>query len=177
MTVNPVSHNTARDGADQLGVDPPVAWPASSELTVAAVREAFADPGRFSVGVEEELMLLDPVTLDVAPRSDEIVRRLGGDSRFQRELLAAQLEIVTPVLASASEATACLAAARGDLARELAGETLIAGAGVHPCSTHAAVVTPAARYEAQEREYRWAVTGCGQTFGLHVHVAVPGPER
>jgi len=35
--------------------------------TAAELREAFAAPGGFTVGLEEELMLLDPESLDLVP--------------------------------------------------------------------------------------------------------------
>src|SRR4051812_42361903 len=121
-----------RDGADPFGSDPPAAWPDAYELTAAGLVDAFAEPGCFSIGVEEELMLLDPVTLDVTARSDQVLARLGGDTRFRRELLAAQLEIVTPALRSSSEVASCLASARRRLVDTLDGDALIAAAGVHP---------------------------------------------
>jgi carboxylate-amine ligase len=169
--------NAGHGDVDPLGFDPPPDWPDPRDVSAAGLRDAFSNPGRFSLGAEEELMLLDPVTLDVAPRSEHVLSRLAGDGKFHRELLAAQLEIVTPVLQSAPEIARCLASARRQLVDALHGEVLIAGSGVHPGATQPAVVSASARYAAQEREYRWAVTGCGQTFGLHIHVAVPGPDR
>ena len=51
-------------------------------------------------------MLLDPETLELAPRAPEVLARLDGDPRFKLELPAAQLEIVTPPRASVRERAA-----------------------------------------------------------------------
>ena len=81
----------------------------------AAIRAAFDEPAPLTVGIEEELMLLDPTTLDLAPRAGEVIARTDGDPRYKLELPAAQLEIVSPPLASAGAVHEFLAQARADL--------------------------------------------------------------
>jgi carboxylate-amine ligase len=48
----------------------------------------FDAPAPLTIGVEEEVMLLDARTLDLAPRAEEVLAALGGDPRFKRELPA-----------------------------------------------------------------------------------------
>ena len=67
-------------------------------LTEADCLAAFSRTRPFTIGVEEELMLLDPESLDLAPAIEEVLPLLDGDPRFTRELRAAQLEIVSPGL-------------------------------------------------------------------------------
>ena len=59
------------------------------------LQQRFDQTGGFTVGVEEEVMLLDPATLELAPCAQAVCERTAGDQRFKRELPAAQLEIVT----------------------------------------------------------------------------------
>jgi carboxylate-amine ligase len=71
---------------------------------VSNLRSVFALPSPPTVGIEEEVMLLDPDTLDLAPHADEALALIGGDPRFKRELPAAQLEIITKPCASVADA-------------------------------------------------------------------------
>src|SRR5688572_2972399 len=100
--------------------------------TADELRATFEAPAPLTVGLEEELMLLDPETLDLAPRAPEVLERVAGDVRFKLELPAAQLEIMLPPRATVAEAAADLAAARQSLAEASAGLVRPAAAGVHP---------------------------------------------
>src|SRR5690242_18046129 len=107
---------------------------ASAEPPAAgALRAAFDRHEAFTVGLEEELMLLDSETLDLAPRVDDALTVLEGDPRFVRELPAAQLEIVLPPEGAVGAAAGALRRARHDLAAALRPLGLrAAGAGLHP---------------------------------------------
>lgn len=121
-------------------------------------------------------MLLDPRTLDLTPRAVELVERTGGDPRFKLELPAAQIEIVSPPLASAGELGAFLAAARRDLAGAAGGLAALAGAGVHPFAAVEGELNSGERYERTLAEYG-RVARRQLVFALQVHVAVPGADR
>ena len=86
----------------------------------------------FTIGLEEEAMLLHPVTLDLLPEVGRVLARVPEDDRFKPELPAAQVELVTPPCATVGEAIGLLAAGRHDLARAVEGIGRIAVAGVHP---------------------------------------------
>jgi glutamate---cysteine ligase / carboxylate-amine ligase len=152
----------------------PAAHPAA--LTPEALRAAFEEPAAMTVGVEEELMVLDARSLDLAPRAHEILAATGGDPRFKPELPAAQLEIVVPPAASVPEAAAALAHARADIAAVAAPDARLAAAGAHPFASPEGAVNPAPRYERLEAEFG-AVIRHQLLFGLHVHVAVRPAER
>jgi glutamate---cysteine ligase / carboxylate-amine ligase len=137
---------------------------------------AFQHERPLTIGLEEELMLLDPEILDLLPCAPAVLARLGGDARFKAELPAAQLEIIGRPAATVAEAAAELIAARGDLARAAAGVALPAGAGVHPFASGIGVVSPGPRYEQILEEYGGVVLR-QLVFGLHVHVALSGPDR
>jgi glutamate---cysteine ligase / carboxylate-amine ligase len=141
------------------------------------VRDAFEHAEPFTVGLEEELMLLDARTLDLAPRAGEVIGALGGDPRFKLEMPAAQLEIVTAPHASVAAAAEELARSRADLEAAAAGLGVrLAGAGAHPFASGTGPLNPGPRYEAIGAEYA-SVARRQLVFGLHVHVAVPGAER
>jgi carboxylate-amine ligase len=97
-----------------------------------ALRALFDEPAPMTVGVEDEVMVLDAATHDLAPRAAEVLAILGEDPRFKPELPASQLEIVTPPLASAREAADHLARARRDLVQAGADEYRFATVGLHP---------------------------------------------
>jgi glutamate---cysteine ligase / carboxylate-amine ligase len=143
--------------------------------TAAELRAAFDRPGAVTVGLEEELMLLDRETLDLAPRAPEVLAELGGDPRFKLEMPAAQLEIVTAPHPTVAAAAQELARARADLA-QAAGPFRLAGAGAHPFASGSGPLNPGPRYEAIGAEYA-AVARRQLVFGLHVHVAVRGADR
>jgi carboxylate-amine ligase len=142
----------------------------------AALRVAFQRDRAVSVGLEEELMLLDPETLDLAPCAPALLAMLVGDERFKAELPAAQLEIVGRPSATVPGAAAELLQARIDLAQAASGLALPAGAGVHPFAPGLGEVSPGERYEQIVAEFG-GVARRQLVFGLHVHVALNGPDR
>jgi carboxylate-amine ligase len=141
----------------------------------ANLRVAFDVGAPMTVGLEEELMLLDAETLDLLPRAADVLSRVEGDPRFKPELPAAQLEIVLPPAATVGDATAALRAARADLAAAASGIGVVAGAGTHPIATEGEL-RRGERYEAIAREYGW-IARRQLVFGLHVHVAVRPADR
>jgi carboxylate-amine ligase len=140
------------------------------------LRHAFEHPSPATVGLEEELMLLDGETLDLAPRAAEALEPLAGDPRYKLEMPAAQLEIVTGPHPTVTAAADELARARADLARSVAGRFRVAGAGAHPFASGLGPLNPGERYEAIGAEYA-AVARRQLVFGLHVHIAIRGPDR
>ena len=141
-----------------------------------SLRARFDAPAPMTVGVEEELMLLDPATLDLAPRAREVLTAVGADERFTLELPAAQLEIVLPPLPTAGAAIAELALARRALLDAVNGEVRFAAAGVHPFTAPLGVLNTGERYDRIAAQYR-DVARAQLVFALQVHVAVRGADR
>lgn len=123
-----------------------------------------------TLGVEEELMILDAATLELAPR----VRDFLGHEGFKTELFATMLELNTPVCRTAEEAGERLRELRASAAR-VAEENglLIAAAGSHP------LADPEAQEIVDEPRYLEFVAYAGVSarrqvvHGLHVHVGMP----
>ena len=142
----------------------------------ARLLATFDAPAPLTVGIEEEVMLLDSATLDLAPRAEEVVAAAAGDERFRLELAAAQLELVSQPCLTVGEASAQLQAARGALHEAAAGIGRLAAAGAHPLTAPEGVLNHHERYRLTREEFG-PVAHAQLVFGLHVHVRVAGAER
>src|SRR4051812_28721424 len=95
---------------------------------------AFDHARSFTVGVEEELLLLDAETFELVPAVDSVLAPLADDPRFARELRPTQIETVTGVCETTGEACRELSVARRDLLDALAGRYRLLACGTHPFS-------------------------------------------
>jgi carboxylate-amine ligase len=143
---------------------------------VRALRATFDAVEPLTVGIEEELMLLDPETFDLAPVAPQVLERLGDDPRFKLELPAAQLEIALPPARSVADLAEQLAVARREAAAASEGLALLAGAGLHPFASAEGPVNQGDRYEWLVHEYG-TVARRQLVFALQVHIAVGGADR
>jgi carboxylate-amine ligase len=139
------------------------------------LRAAFDAPEPLSLGLEEELMLLDHGTLDLLPRAAAVIEA-AGDDRFKLELPAAQLELSLPPERSVPAAIAALVAARRDLAAAAAPYGRVAAAGVHPFADPVGPLNAGGRYTLTEAEYG-EIARRQLVCALQVHVAVGGADR
>jgi glutamate---cysteine ligase / carboxylate-amine ligase len=128
----------------------------------------------FSVGLEEELLLVDGDTLAVAHVADEVLPGTGlPRERIDHEAFLAELEVRSEPSASVGEAIGQLA--EGRAAAHGAGATLLA-AGLHPDARLFDVeLVQAERYERVERQMRGLIKRTPEC-ALHVHVGVPDPD-
>jgi carboxylate-amine ligase len=166
----------SRIGSSALDVHASPKWGATPPLTSAGLRAVFDAAPELTVGVEEELMLVDPERLDLFPAAEWVLNAIDGDDRYHRELRASQLEIVTRVCSTAADACRELSSARRELVSALGNDAHILCAGTHPTSRAWGDITPLDRYRAIADEYTWAANR-SLVCGLHVHVAVGGGER
>jgi glutamate---cysteine ligase / carboxylate-amine ligase len=133
----------------------------------------------WTVGVEEEVMLLDPHDWSLASRIDDVLPAL---SRCVADAACAETHGCTLELASRPHPTAAAAAAeladlRAALVADLAPLGLRAAvAGTHPLALWSDVeVSGGARYRSIHDSMR-ELARREPTFALHVHVAVPSAE-
>lgn len=151
--------------------------PFSSRSTaVFAMGRRFQHAPALTVGVEEEVILLDPERFLPTDSVEDVLSRVSGDPRFKAELRCAQLELVTPPASTVADVARELAAARRILVEQLRGEIRFAALGTHPSSTSISAVTPTRRFREIGEELRW-LARAALPSGLHVHVAVDGAER
>ena len=124
---------------------------------------------RLTIGVEEELLLVDPETFALVPG----VERLLGPEGLKTELFSCLVETNTPVCETVAEACKALMRLRRVVVERAAGEGLVvAAAGTHPFSI------PEEQPIVQEARYLKMVDELGPiakgqlVCGLHVHVGM-----
>ncbi|HEX2102605.1 MAG TPA: YbdK family carboxylate-amine ligase [Solirubrobacteraceae bacterium] len=134
----------------------------------------------YTVGLEEELMLLDARDFSLAQRSDDVLPRLPAElvAHVSAETHQAVIELATRPHPTVGAAVAELRELRARLGAELAGMGLaVAGSGTHPFALWTETqVSPASRYQVILRTMA-DLARREPTFALHVHVGVPDPER
>lgn len=147
-------------------------WP--SPITGDSLRERFVDTGRTTFGLEEEIMVLHPETLDLLPRGVELLE--GLDDRFKAELPAAHVEIASSPATGFDALARELAGCRRLLAGHIGNRARLAVAGVHPFSDRLGPVNPGERYQQLLLKYGDVVRQ-QLVCGLHLHVGLGGPGR
>ena len=139
-----------------------------------------SDDPDFTLGIEEEYLLVDPQTGDLAPAPDALMaacRDALGDS-VSPEFLRCQIEVGTPVSADIGEARGHLAHLRRTVAR-IAGEYGLApiSASCHPFADwRDQFHTDKDRYHQLSRALG-AVSRRMLICGMHVHVGIPSPAQ
>ena len=144
------------------------------------IEQHFGDSVPFSLGVEEELMILDATTFEQVAAIDRILKGVEGvalPGQIKTELFASVFETNTNICATVAEVDEVLPVLRRAAAVAAAAEGLAIGAA----ATH-----PFARPEAQPivKEERYvSFAGYGGISvrrqgvqGLHVHVGMPSAD-
>jgi carboxylate-amine ligase len=141
----------------------------------------FGDSPPFTLGVEEEYMLLDAETFELAQHIDTVLAAVAGhelETRVNAELMQSVLEIATPVCRTAGDVLRELCSLRGfvqGIAREQG--LRVGSAGTHPFSLFERQrITAKDRYRALIDQLQY-VARRELIFGMHVHVAVDGPDK
>ncbi|MGD0167069.1 MAG: YbdK family carboxylate-amine ligase [Gaiellaceae bacterium] len=153
----------------------------SADRQLALAREQLENARDFTVAVEEEFALLDPETLALANRFEELQALAAGREvadHFVGELIASEAEVRTGRCETFGEAAARMGERREQLS-ELADElgVLLGSSGTHPWSPWQAqriIDTP--HYRRNDELLRYVVWR-NNTFGQHVHVAIRGADR
>jgi glutamate---cysteine ligase / carboxylate-amine ligase len=137
------------------------------------MKHAFGQQPAFTLGVEEELLLVDAAN-SLSHTSAELIAALGLDERAVRhDIYEAQIELSSPVCANAEEATAELGRLRRALIA-VGGRPL--GAGVHPSAAFGDVrIVQQPRY-IRAAEQLGGVVRRTPDCALHVHVGMPDPD-
>src|ERR671938_406070 len=148
---------------------------------IAFAREGFESATDFTVAVEEELALLDPETLELTTRFEELQAAAAGtelEPHLVGELIASEVEIRTGRCEHFGEAAERMVERRAQL-RALAAKLGLglASIGTHPWSRwqdQRIIDTP--HYRRNDEILRYVVWR-NNSFGLHVHVGIRGPDR
>lgn len=137
---------------------------------------------RRTVGVEEELLLIDPETRAAAPRSQQVLKfaaehRLAAHEQLDHELFRHQLETRTPPATDLGALRSDLVAARRAAAEAAAGVGLVTAAtGAVPLPSGDPRTTRNDRYLAMVETFG-EVARPGGTCGMHVHVHISSDEE
>ena len=153
----------------------------SPDEQIRLAREQF-DSGRdFTLAVEEEFALLDPVTLSLTNRFEELLEASVGtdlEGHLVGELIASEVEIRTGRCESFTEAAARIPERRDQLSALADGlGVALAATGTHPWSPwqeQRIIDTP--HYRRNDEILRYVVWR-NNSFGLHVHVGIRGADR
>ena len=133
----------------------------------------------YSVGIEEEVMLLEPRDWSLAQLGDEVVE--GADAELSSHLTpethGSAVELSTKPHERVADAALQLHRLRCLLAEDLRGLDLrAASAGTHPSTVwHETTVSDDERYKLVYGSMR-ELARREPTFALHVHVGVPDAE-
>jgi carboxylate-amine ligase len=141
----------------------------------------FGQSDPYTLGVEEEYMLLDGETFDLVQHIDTVLAAVEGhelESRINPELMQSVLEIATPVCRTAADVDQELRKLRGYVVEVARGKGLRVGsAGTHPFSLFERQrITARDRYRNLVDQLQY-VARRELIFGMHVHVAVDDAEK
>jgi glutamate---cysteine ligase / carboxylate-amine ligase len=151
-------------------------------LDMPRVREVFEASTDFTVGLEEEFAILDPRTLSLDHRFEEL-RALAQDDpvlaeSVAGELIRSEIEIRSGRGESFADAVARQRDARSRLfALAARTDALLATTGTHPWSPWQEQQIIDTDHYRRVEELLQYVAWRNNTFSLHVHVGVRGAER
>jgi carboxylate-amine ligase len=151
-------------------------------LDLDLARERFESSTDFTIGLEEEFAILDPATLELEHRFDELYAACRKDdvlaSSAAGELIASEIEIRSGRSETFSEAMSAQRECRTRLFALADEMGLALGAmGTHPWADYLdqrIIDTP--HYNRLRRELGW-VAQRNNTWSMHVHMGVRGADR
>jgi len=153
----------------------------SPDELIAQARARFESATDFTVAVEEEFAILDPESLDLTSRFEDVQAAARGtalEEHLVGELIASEVEIRTGRQETFADVPATMAERRAELRALVEPMGLLLGAtGTHPWADwkkQRIIDTP--HYRRNDELLRYVVWR-NNTFGIHVHVAVRGPDR
>jgi carboxylate-amine ligase len=153
----------------------------SPEEQIRVAREAFESGSDFTIAVEEEFALIDPDTLELTNRFEEMKAGAAGtelDEHLVGELIASEIEVKTGRCRDFVEAAEHMARRRLQLA-DLADQSGVglAATGTHPWSRwqdQRIIDTPHYRRNNEILQY---VVWRNNSFGIHAHIGIRGADR
>ena len=153
----------------------------SPDEQLRLAREQFEETQDLTVAVEEEFALLDPTTLGLVNRFEEVFAASAGtelEGSIVGELIASEVEIRTGRCETFPEAAQRMGERRAQLlALTDSLGVALAGTGTHPWSPwqeQRIIDTP--HYRRNDEILRYVVWR-NNSFGLHVHTGIRGPDR
>src|SRR5512132_4476039 len=147
----------------------------------SVLEHKFGDSPPFTLGVEEEYMLLDPGSFDLVQHVDTVLTAVQDGEFTERigpELMQSVIEISTPVCRTAADVDSELRRLRSYVTETARSQDLRVGsAGTHPFSLFERQrITARDRYRNLVDQLQY-VARRELIFGMHVHVGIDDPEK
>jgi len=153
----------------------------SPDEQIAFARAAFESGRDFTLAVEEEFALLDPETLALTNRFEDVQAAAAGtllEDHLVGELIASEAEVRTGRCEGFEEAARLMGERREQLDHLVDGLGIaLAATGTHPWSPwqdQRIIDTP--HYRRNDEILRYVVWR-NNSFGLHVHIGIRGADR
>ena len=151
-------------------------------LDLDLARERFESSVDFTIGIEEEFAIVDPHSLELQPRFEDVYEACQRDevlaSSAAGELIASEIEIRSGRAETFAEALAMQRDRRDRLFALVEGMGLALGAtGTHPWADYLdqrIIDTP--HYSRLREELGW-VAQRNNTWSLHLHMGIRGADR
>jgi glutamate---cysteine ligase / carboxylate-amine ligase len=148
---------------------------------IRSARQAFEDGQDFTISVEEEFQLIDPETLELTNRFEELKAAAAGtelDEHLVGELIASEIEVKTGRCTTFPEVAERMAERRAQLAELVERfDVGLASTGTHPWSRwedQRIIDTP--HYRRNNEILRYVVWR-NNSFGIHAHIGIRGADR
>jgi glutamate---cysteine ligase / carboxylate-amine ligase len=156
--------------------------PRHDALDLDTVREAFEASTDFTIGIEEEFAIVDPAILDLEHRFEEMQAACLRDDELapavKGELIDTEIEIRSgrgETFAEAADRQRVRRMRLFGIADEMG--LALAAMGTHPWANYLDQhIIDTEHYRRLEQDLRW-VAQRNNTWSLHVHVGVHGPDR
>ena len=151
-------------------------------MDLDGARESFEASTDFTIGLEEEFAILEPASLELAHRFEDVYAACQRDEVLADsaagELIAAEVEIRSGRGENFADAVARQSERRRRLFALVAGMGLGLGAtGTHPWASYLDQrIIDTEHYNRLREELGW-VAQRNNTWSLHVHVGVRGADR
>ena len=151
-------------------------------LDLDLARETFESSTDFTIGLEEEFAIVDPATLELEHRFEDVYAACQRDEVLAEsaagELIASEIEIRSGRAESFAEAMALQQERRNRLFELVGGMGLgLAAMGTHPWASYLdqrIIDTP--HYNRLRHELGW-VAQRNNTWSLHLHMGIRGADR
>jgi carboxylate-amine ligase len=153
-----------------------------TSLDLDRAAELFAEASDFTVGVEEEFSILDPRTLELVPRFEQMRAAAASDRLLHEhitgELISSEIEIISGVGSDLHDALDRQRERRRRLFALAASEGVALGAtGTHPWADYREQpIIDTEHYRRVEEGLKY-VAWRNNTFSLHVHLGIRGIDR
>ena len=147
----------------------------------SVLEHKFGQSDPYTLGVEEEYMLLDADSFDLVQHIDTVLAAIKGhelEAQVNSELMQSVIEIATPVCHTAGDVMEELTKLRSyvcGIARDQG--VRVGSAGTHPFSLFERQrITAKDRYHALVDQLQY-VARRELIFGMHIHVAIDDPDK